>query len=162
MIINFFFEIILILFIILAINGIIYSLTFFNFNKKNSSKNLSIITNSSKKDGLALTSIIASNPINITSSESSASQTLSVTSSETNVSQDILDNINGIDSEINVSQNILDNINGIDSEISEGTHTDNSNLSNTNEEILSSNLNVSDNNTSLDSLTILDSQSYQQ
>jgi hypothetical protein len=161
---NLFFEIILILFAILASNGIIYSFTFFNLNKKNSkiSENISVKRNISEKEGLALTSIIASNPISITSSESSASQTLSVISSETNVSQDILDNINGIDSETNVSQDILDNINGIDLEISEGTHTENSNMSNTNEEILSSNLDGSDNFTSLDSITILDSQSYQQ
>jgi hypothetical protein len=119
--INLFFETILILFAILASNGIIYSLTFLHLNKQNSSENISVITNSSEKDGLALTWLIASNPIRLTSSESSTSQTLSVTSSETNVSQDIYD-----------SENLFY------SDISGGTYT------------------------SLDSLTILDTQSFQQ
>jgi hypothetical protein len=83
--INLLFEIILILFAILASNGIIYSLTF--LNKPNSSENISVITNSLEKDGLALTSLIASNHIRLTSSESSTSQTLSVTSSESSSSQ---------------------------------------------------------------------------
>jgi hypothetical protein len=89
--INLSFEILLILFAILAFNGIIYSLSFLYL------KNISIIRNSSGKDVLALTSLIASSPIGITSSESSGSETLSLTSSETNGSQDILDSINGID-----------------------------------------------------------------
>jgi hypothetical protein len=89
---NFFIEILLILFAILAINGVIYSLTFFNLNKPKSSEKLSVITNSSEKDGLAITSLIASNPMRLTSSESSTSQSLSITSSESNVSQDIFDN----------------------------------------------------------------------
>ena len=143
---NLIIETILILFAILASNGIIYSLTFLNLNKnknnKNFSENISVIRNSSEKDGLALTSLIASNPIRLTSSESSSSQTLSVTSSDTNVSQEIFDSKNWIDSEI-----------------SEGIHTENSYLSSTNEEILPSNL---DQFTSLDSITILDSQSYEQ
>ena len=142
---NLFFEIILILFAILASNGIIFILLILNLNKnlnkKNSSENISVITNSSEKDGLALTSIIASNPINITSLESSSSQTLSVTSSETNVSQDILNNINGIDSETNEAQDILNNIN---------------------EEIFFPYLDGSGNITSLESRTILDNQSYEQ
>ena len=58
--INLLFETILILFAILASNGIIYSLTFFNLNKKNSYENISVIINRSEKDGLALTSLIAS------------------------------------------------------------------------------------------------------
>jgi hypothetical protein len=87
--INLFFETLIILFAILASNGIIYSLTIFNLNnlnKKNSSENISIITNSSEKDGLALTSLIASNPINLTSSNSSTSNTLSLTSSNSSTS----------------------------------------------------------------------------
>jgi hypothetical protein len=143
--ISFLFETILILFAILASNGIIYSLTFFKLNNPNSSENISIIRNSLEKDGLALTSLIASNPISVTSSESSGSQTLSVTSSETNVSQDIFDNENLIDSEIHW-----------------GTHTENSNLSSTNEENLSSNVDIFDNITSLDSITILNTQSFEQ
>jgi len=89
--INLIFEIILILFAILASNGIIYSFTYFNLNKQNSSENISVITNSSEKNGLAFTSLIASNPLTLTLSESSSSQALSVTSSQSNVSQDIFD-----------------------------------------------------------------------
>jgi hypothetical protein len=92
--INFIFETILILFAILASNGFIYSLTFNNLDKTNSSENIPVIRNSSEKDGLALTSLIASNPIRLTSSESSDSQTLSVTSSESSASQDIFDSYN--------------------------------------------------------------------
>ena len=173
--INLFFEIILILFAILASNGFIYSLTLFKLNKQNSSKNISVITNSSEKDGLALTSLIASNHIRLTSSESSASQTLSVTSSESsasqtlsetssesNVSQDIFDSDNWIDSQINLSQDILDSVSWIDSEIGGETHTENSHLSSTNEENLHSNVEVFDNVTTLDSVTILDAQSFEQ
>jgi hypothetical protein len=140
--INLLFEIILILFAILASNGIIYSLTF--LNKPNSSENISVITNSLEKDGLALTSLIASNHIRLTSSESSTSQTLSVTSSESSSSQ----TLSVSSSETNVSENIFD--------------SENSYLSNTNEENLLSNVEMSDNFTSLDSLTILDTQSYEQ
>ena len=132
--INLFFETILILFAILASNGIIYSLTFLHLNKQNSSENISVITNSSEKDGLALTWLIASNPIRLTSSESSTSQTLSVTSSETSTSQ----TLSVTSSETNVSQDIYDSENLFYSDISGGTYT------------------------SLDSLTILDSQSFQQ
>jgi outer membrane lipopolysaccharide assembly protein LptE/RlpB len=153
--INLLFEIILILFAILASNGIIYSLTF--LNKPNSSENISVITNSLEKDGLALTSLIASNHIRLTSSESSTSQTLSVTSSESSSSQtlsvsssetNVSENLSVSSSETNVSENIFD--------------SENSYLSNTNEENLLSNVEMSDNFTSLDSLTILDTQSYEQ
>ena len=169
-----FFETILILFAILASNGFIYSLTFFHINNTNSFENISIITNNSAKDRLALTSLIASNPIrlissdsresqtlSITSSESSASQTLSVSSSETNVSQ----TLSVSSSETNVSQDIFDNENWIDSEISEGIHTENSHLTSTNEEILLSNGDVLEDTFSysaLDSTTILNSQSYEE
>jgi hypothetical protein len=96
--INLSLEILLILFAILASNGIIYGLSFFYLkNLIKSSENISVIRNSSGKDGLALTTLIASNPIEITSSESSGSETLSLTLSETNGSQDILDSTNGID-----------------------------------------------------------------
>src|SRR6266403_2039926 len=91
--INLIFEIILILFAILASNGIIYSFTYFNLNKQNSSENISVITNSSEKNGLAFTSLIASNPLTLTLSESSSSQALRVTSSQSNVSQDVFNNI---------------------------------------------------------------------
>ena len=141
--INFLFETILILFAILVSNGIIYSLTYFNFNKTNSSENISIITKSSEKDGLALTSLIASNPISLTSSDSSSSQTL--TSSDSNTSWDIFDNENLIDSEISL-----------------GTQTENSNSLITYGEIWPSNIEDYDNFIPLDSLTILNSQSFEQ
>lgn len=145
--INLLFETILILFAILASNGIIYSLTLFNSNNSNSSKNMSFITNSSKKDRLALTWLIASNPLSITSSESSASQTLSVTSSDSDVSESIF-------------ESDYVSVNYVDSQINDTTQTANSYLSSTNNEIIPSN--VSNYYTSLDSWTILDSQSYEQ
>nr|YP_009504203.1 hypothetical protein [Lactarius hatsudake]AWX52900.1 hypothetical protein [Lactarius hatsudake] len=173
--ISLFFETILILFAILASNGIIYSLTLFKLNKQNSSKNISVITNSSEKDGLALTALIASNHIrltssessssqslSVTSSESSSSQSLSVTSSESSSSQDIFDNDNWIDSAINLPQDILDIISWTDSEIWAEIHTENSNLLSTNEENLHSNVDVFEDFSALDSLTILDSQSFEQ
>jgi len=149
--INLIYEIILILFAILASNGIIYSLGF--FNKQNSSKNISVKTNSSEKDGLAVTSLIASNPIRLTSEETNGSQI--VTSSEINGSQTVTS------SEINGTQDILDSENTYSQGIA-GTHTENSYLSSTNEENLLSNVDVFDNTTSLDSLTILDTQSVEQ
>jgi hypothetical protein len=51
--INLFIETILILFAILASNGIIYSLSIFNLKTKN--ENISVIRNSSEKDGLSFT-----------------------------------------------------------------------------------------------------------
>jgi hypothetical protein len=117
---NFLFETILILIAILASNGIIYSLTFSNLNKKNSSENISVITNSSAKDGLALTSLIASNPIRLTSSDSSSSQTLSMTSSDTSSSQtlsmtssdsNVSQTLSVTSSDTNVSQDIFDSQN---------------------------------------------------
>jgi len=149
--INLFFEIISILFAILAFNGIIYSLSFFYLkNLINSSENLSIKGNSSGKDGLALTLLIASSPIGITSSESSGSETLSVTSSETNVSQDTFDSQSWID---------------LDWEKNEGIHADNSYLlSRSNNDVLwpFNEDDVIDNITSKDSITILNSQSFEQ
>jgi hypothetical protein len=79
---NLLLEIILISFAILASNGIIYNL-------KNSSDNISVIKNISPKDGLTITSLIASNPISLTSSDSSASQSLSMTSSDSSASQSL-------------------------------------------------------------------------
>lgn len=137
--INLFFETILLLLAILVSNGFIYSLTL----KKNSSTNISVIANSSEKDGLALTSLIASNPIRLTSSESSASQTLSTTSSERNAPQEILDFIEFVKEDI-----------------SEVTHTERRYFSSTNEVIFPSD--VLSNTPSLDSITVLDAQTYEQ
>jgi hypothetical protein len=118
--INFFLEIILLLFPILASNGVIYSFTFFNLNTPNSSENISVITNSSEKDVLALTLLIASNPIRLTSSESSESQTLSMTSSESSESQTLSmtslessesQTLSVTSSETNVSQDMFDSEN---------------------------------------------------
>jgi hypothetical protein len=117
---NLFFETILILLAILASNGLIYSLTFFKLNNKNSSEKISVRINSSAKAGLVLTTLIASNPIRLTSIESdpsltlhgtflesSASQTFSVTSSESS----IYDIFSETSSETNVSQDTFDSEN---------------------------------------------------
>lgn len=199
--INLFIEIILVLFAILFSNGIIYSLIFFNLKRKNSSENISAITNNSETDGLALTLLIASNPINLissdssasnsinlTSSDSSASETLSVISSNSSASETlsvtssdtlVSENLSFTSSETNVSQDIFDSENWIDSEIGEGmvTHTDNPYLSTIQEGMMNHTenpylssiyegiwptTNMFGNITSLDSLTILNSQQYEQ
>jgi len=173
--INLFFETIIILFAILASNGLIYSLTIFNLNnlnnlnKKNSSENISIITNSSEKDGLALTSLIASNPINLTSSESSTSQTLSVSSSSTSQTLSVTSfesstsqTLSVSSSGTNIYQDIFDNDDLTDSEINGGTQIENSYVTSTNEEFLPSNGGVFDQFTSLDSQTILNTQSFEE
>jgi hypothetical protein len=159
---NFFFELILILLAILAMNVILYSLTF--FNKPNSSENISVKTNSSEKDGLALTALIASNPINLTSSEANGSQSLSVTSSEANGSQ----SLSVTSSETNGSEDILDFQNRIevqnriDSIINE-MHLTSSETNGSQDTLERINLTISEETyTSLDSLTILNSQSYEQ
>ena len=181
MYINIYLEIILISFPILASNGFIYSLKFFNLNKPSTFKNISVITPKTETDVLAPTLLIASNPLKLTSSESSAS-------SESNLSQEIFDYE---DADIDVSQVIFDYE---DEDIDEGTmtQTQNSNLSDTNEEIMDQNSNLSDINeeimdqspnfrlcsaeegtipsnldpldhyTSLDSITILNSQKVEE
>ena len=172
--INLIFEIIFLLFAILASNGVIYSLTFFDLNKikQNSSENISVITNSSEKDVLAYSSLIASNPIRLTSSESNASQSLSMVSSDSSASQSlsvassdssVSQSLSMASSETNVSQNTFDNMDWIDSEISEGmmTHTENAYLASTRGNT-PPNVDIFDNTTSLDSLTILNSQSFEQ
>jgi hypothetical protein len=151
--INLLFETILVLFAILASNGILYGLTFFHINKPNSSENISVLTNSSEKDGLFLTALIASNPIILASLESSESETLSLTSSESSESEALSltssessesEALSLTSSETNVSQDIydIDNLFYSDyldySEISEATYT------------------------SLDSITMLDNQAFEQ
>jgi hypothetical protein len=168
--INLFIETILILFAILASNGIIYSLSIFNLKTKNSSENISVITNSSEKDGLSFTWLIASNPIRLISSESSTSQTLSVTSSDSSTSQTLFSSessasqtLSVTSSQTNVSQDIFDSDNWLeDSEVYEGfnLHTENGTFIDT-----STDLSVFDNTTSftsLDSITILNTQSVEQ
>jgi len=182
--INLLFEIILVLLAILAINGIIYSLTNFNFNNQNSSENISVITNRSKKDGLALTSLIASNPLrltssessasetlNVTSLESSASQTLSVTSLETSTSQTL--SVTSLETSTSqtlsvTSSDLLENENWMEWEINEAlmANNQNSNLLGTNEEIIPFDLDMSfdlefpESYSALDSITILNSQTF--
>src|SRR5713226_8451274 len=144
-----FFEIILILISILASNGFLYSLTYFNIKNKNSSENISVITNSSEKDVLAPTLLIASNPIRLTSSETFVSDTSSVASSDTLVSQgqDIFEDDDLMDLEVNYD--IV-------------THTENSILGDTSEESFSPDVDVFENTTSLDSITILNGQTLEQ
>jgi len=209
MYINIYLEIILISFPILASNGFIYSLKFFNLNKPSTFKNISVITPKTETDVLAPTLLIASNPLKLTSSESSAS-------SESNLSQEIFDyedadiDVSQVifdyeDEDIDLSQEIFDyedadiDVSQVifdyeDEDIDEGTmtQTQNSNLSDTNEEIMDQNSNLSDINeeimdqspnfrlcsaeegtipsnldpldhyTSLDSITILNSQKVEE
>lgn len=155
--ISFYIEFMLLLFAVLASNLFLYSLTFFNLNKK---KPKIFIIKGSKKDVLAFTSLIASNPLRLTSSESSGSDNLSVTSSESDVSDVsenlsetssdtcVSDNLSVSSSDTYVSQNIFDNIDII--EIVERNDrvmnpTQNSNF-------------ILDQTSTLDSLTILSNQ----
>lgn len=170
---TFFFELILTLIAILAINGFIYSLTYFNLKNTNSSENISVITNSSQKDVLAPTLLIASNPIRVTSSNSSgsnpvsltssnssASDTLSITSSETFVS----DTSSVASSDTLVSQNTFEDDDFLDLEVNYDivTHTENSILSDMSEASFSPDVDVFENTTSLDSITILNGQTLEQ
>jgi len=163
MYINISLEIILISFPILATNGFIYSLKFFNLNKPSTSKNISVITPKTETDVLAPTLLIASNPLKLTSSESNAS-------SETDVSQVIFDYEDEDIDEGTMTQTQNSNL----SDTNEGIMDQNSNLSDTNEGIMDqtpnyglcsaeegtipSNLDPLDHYTSLDSITILNSQ----
>ena len=148
---NLLFEMILLLFAIIASNGIIYSLTYFNLNNTHSSEKISIIRNNSETDVLGLTLLIASNPLRITSSsssESSSSQTLSVSSSESSSSQ----NLSVSSSNTLVNEDIFDNEDFV------GYDTPNTILIDTHEQILASstgNSDIFDHATSLDSITIL-------
>jgi hypothetical protein len=158
--INLFFETILFLLAILASNGIIYSLTYFNFQKKNSSENISVITNNSEKKVFGQTLLIASNPLRLTSSESNSSQTLSMTSSESSSSQ----TLSVASSDTNVCEDIFESKDLINLENNEGimSQTQNSILSNPNEGTIPSNFDILDGTTSLDSLTVLNSQTLEQ
>ena len=166
---NLFLETILFLFAILATNGIIYSIIFFKLNTQNSSENISVITNNSKKDALALTSSIASNPISMTSSDSSASESLSVISSDSNVfeslsmtSSDTLvsESLSVTSSNTYVSEDVFEDMDWIEPQISEGmmTHTENAYLAGIDD---GTNVATFDNTTSLDSITILNNQSVE-
>jgi hypothetical protein len=80
-----FIEIILLLFAILAFNGIIYSLTLFKLNEQNSSENIPVTTK--EKNVLTPTLLLASNHLRLTSGDSSASETLSETSGDSSASE---------------------------------------------------------------------------
>jgi len=175
--INFLLETILLLFVILTSNGLIYSLTFFNLNEKNSSSNISLIRNNSEKDVLGLTSLISSSPLSLTSSESSSSDSLSVSSSDTMVSDSlsvsssdtmVSDSLSVISSDTNVSDDIMDDI--LEAEALRHYETvgqympraENSLLSGINDGTVNSNSHLFDNTTSLDSITILNGPSVEQ
>lgn len=169
--INLNFEIILLLLAILASNGFIYSLTIFNLNKSNSSENISVITNNSKseKDVLGLTLLISSNPLRITSSESSSSNPLSVTSSESSSSQTLSvtssessssNPLSVTSSDTLVSEDIFESENLIEEEFF--NEAPNTILIDTHEALICDNSDVFDHTTSLDSITILNSQSLQE
>jgi hypothetical protein len=161
---NFLLETILFLFTILISNGLIYSLTFFNLNEKNSSSNISLIRNNSEKDVLGLTSLISSSPLSLTSSESSSSDSSSVSSSDTMVS----DTLSVSSSDTMVSEDIMDDI--LEAEALRHLETvgqympraENSLLSGINDGTVNSNSHVFDNTTSLDSITILNGPSVEQ
>lgn len=170
--IKLFFEIILFLSIILAINGIIYSLIFFTLKIKNISKIISVIRDSSGKDVLAPTLLIASNPIRLTPSESSGSQTSSLTSSESSTSQTLSvtssessgsQTLSVTSSDTLVSQDMFDSTDFTDLEINEVIMTQNSNsiVSDTNGGTISTNFDIFDHHTSLDSITVLDNQTFE-
>jgi hypothetical protein len=156
--INLNFEIVMLLYAILASNGFIYSLTFFNLKKSNSSENISVITNNynSEKDVLGLTLLISSNPLRITSSESSSSNPLSVTSSESSSSQ----TLSVTSSDTLVSEDIFESENFIYEEIL--NEAPNTILVDTHEALICNNSDIFDHTTSLDSITILNSQSLQE
>jgi hypothetical protein len=175
--INFLLETILLLFVILTSNGLIYSLTFFNLNEKNSSSNISLIRNNSEKDVLGLTSLISSSPLSLTSSESSSSDSLSVSSSDTMVSDSlsvsssdtmVSDSLSVSSSDTNVSDDIMDDI--LEAEALRHYETvgqympraENSLLSGINDGTVNSNSHFFDNTTSLDSITILNGPSVEQ
>jgi hypothetical protein len=161
---NLLLETILFLFTIFISNGLIYSLTFFNLNEKNSSSNISYQRNNSEKDVLGLTSLISSSSLSLTSSESSSSDSLSVSSSDTKVS----DSLSVSSSDTKVSDDIMDDI--LEAEALRHYETvgqympraENSLLSGINDGTVNSNSHVFDNTTSLDSITILNGPSVEQ
>ena len=110
---NLFLEIILLLFTILAFNGIIYSLTLFKLNAKNSSENIPVITNSSEKDVLTPTLLLASNHLRLTSSDSSASETSSVTSWDSSASETLYETSSETLSETSNETNLSETSNEI-------------------------------------------------
>jgi|HubBroStandDraft_2_1064218.scaffolds.fasta_scaffold120931_2 hypothetical protein len=163
----------LFLFAILICNGIIYSLILFNIINTNPSENISVIRNNSVKDGLSLTFLLGSNPIRITSSDTNTSQTLSLTSSDTNTSETLSvtsletstsETLSVTSSDTNVSQDIFDTENWIEELLSEGSSSETSlsqhMLDNENwiEEVI--NEGMLGQTVSLDSLTILNSQTF--
>lgn len=162
--INLVLETILVLFAILASNGWIYSLKFFNLKNENSSENISVRINSSEKDVLAPTLLIASNPIEISSLETSDSQTLSISPSETAVSQ----TSSVSSSETAISQYIFDNENENLIELDRNEeilgNILNSILPDGNVDIVSSNFDIDnfETYTPTDSVTILNQETFWQ
>nr|YP_009504231.1 hypothetical protein [Lactifluus hygrophoroides]AWX52956.1 hypothetical protein [Lactifluus hygrophoroides] len=118
--INLLIETILLLLAILTSNGFIYSLTIIDWNKTNSSENQFVITNSSEKDVLTPTLLIASKPIEITSSETGVSKNISDSENLIDLETtegDITQNLNFLD--INGENSIVSHINGRTSIVSE-------------------------------------------
>ena len=160
---NFLIEILLIFFSILVTNGIIYSLTL--FNNTISSENISVRRNSSAKDQLELTLLMASNPLRIISSDSTNSEASSVSSLETSTSEtlSVSSSMSTTSSERNVSWDVFDSEDIIDSVITQ-TQNFNLNVSNTPEGTGASHINgdIFDHTTSLDSITVLNPQTLEQ
>lgn len=161
------FEIILISFVILASNGFIYSLPFLN---KYSNK-IVVIANNLERNTWIFTSLIASNPINIISSESSTSDVSNITSSDSSLSDNlsitdsetvISDSLSVTSSETLVSEDIFDsdeNLLNFEDRIM--THTENSILSSPYDGPLPDHIDVFENTRSLDSVTILNGQTLE-
>lgn len=159
---NLFLETMLILFTILASNGFIYSLTFFDLNQRNSTQPTNIFYLWNIRSLL-----IASTPISLTSSESNTSDNLTPSESDTSDSltlyeSDISDSLTL--SESSVSQNILNSNNLINLDIDEEITALHQNrfVIDATGDILFSNDDTVESFYPLDSQTILDSQTFEQ
>lgn len=155
---------------ILASNLIIYSLPFLNLNKENFSEQNLFIRNNSEKDTLALPWLLASNPISLSSSESSTSDNVSMSSSESSISDNasiissdtlVSDNTSITSSDTLISLDTFDDEDLLDWEDRLVTHTENSILSSPYDGPLPPHVDVFENTRSLDSVTILNGQTLE-
>jgi hypothetical protein len=167
-------EILIILLAVLASNGLIYILWKMGLKKTNSTPNISLSTNSSEKEGLAITSLIASSPLRITHPDGGSSNDWRPIPEDdddnySNFSEDTLvsDNVSVSSSDTLVSPELspvvspepFDIEGWIASELSEGMMTYNPDAT-----IATNDANVDmwDVYTSLDSITILNGSTYAQ
>ena len=157
------FETLLILFAILASNGFIYSLTFFDLNQKNFTQptNISYLWNFGSL-------LMASTPINITLSESESTTSQSSTLSESSLSQSSTLSESSLSQsstlyESSLSQDIFDN-NLIDLDINEEMTALSQNrlVIDATGDIIFSNDDTVESFKPLDSQTILNSQTFEE